>query len=185
MPPGRCRFCRCSHFKPCPSGCGWANSQQTLCTACIEIDIVWNKGEFSRKPNMVRAFFRGFTAATNDERADRPQRCDLEVLGARLRSGEGDRTMKQIVIGILCSLALTFVCSVAVQVWHVRTARRLQGKGRHGNVGRSAPASRPSTMEKQFRERLSLRAVGDGTRGRRTVALADQEASPGPEGEAA
>jgi hypothetical protein len=29
-----CRVCHCSHFDPCPSGCGWA--EPGLCTACAD-----------------------------------------------------------------------------------------------------------------------------------------------------
>lgn len=65
---GRCRFCGCTLYSPCPGACGWANSQQTVCTSCIDIDRAWSK-QRTRRPNMVRAFFRGFTAATHDERA--------------------------------------------------------------------------------------------------------------------
>lgn len=36
--PGRCRWCGCTHFRPCEDGCDWANRRQTLCTACVEVD---------------------------------------------------------------------------------------------------------------------------------------------------
>lgn len=36
--PGRCRWCRCTHERPCPEGCGWANRTKTLCTACVAFD---------------------------------------------------------------------------------------------------------------------------------------------------
>lgn len=36
--PGRCRWCQCTHERPCPEGCGWANAAQTLCTACADFD---------------------------------------------------------------------------------------------------------------------------------------------------
>lgn len=36
--PGRCRWCRCTYEEPCPIGCGWANREQTLCTACVDVD---------------------------------------------------------------------------------------------------------------------------------------------------
>lgn len=36
--PGKCRWCGCSEFDPCPAGCGWANVRQTLCTECVELD---------------------------------------------------------------------------------------------------------------------------------------------------
>lgn len=35
---GRCRWCSCTYDRPCASGCGWANSTQTLCTACVNFD---------------------------------------------------------------------------------------------------------------------------------------------------
>jgi len=35
---GRCRWCRCTDDDPCPGGCGWANRDQTVCTACIPLD---------------------------------------------------------------------------------------------------------------------------------------------------
>lgn len=31
---GICRVCGCTHFDPCPEGCGWAD--EDLCTACAE-----------------------------------------------------------------------------------------------------------------------------------------------------
>lgn len=36
--PGRCRWCGCTHDRPCESPCGWANRAQTLCTECVEVD---------------------------------------------------------------------------------------------------------------------------------------------------
>jgi hypothetical protein len=36
--PGRCRWCGCTHERPCANGCGWANRQQTLCTECAPLD---------------------------------------------------------------------------------------------------------------------------------------------------
>jgi hypothetical protein len=35
---GRCRWCRCTEYEPCAKGCGWANREQTLCTACGPLD---------------------------------------------------------------------------------------------------------------------------------------------------
>lgn len=35
---GRCRWCGCTHEDPCEGGCGWANRDQTLCTACVNLD---------------------------------------------------------------------------------------------------------------------------------------------------
>lgn len=62
--PGFCRWCVCSHFDPCPEGCGWADRAQTLCTACVDVDREWKHLKGSRPPNMRRAFFRGFTAGS-------------------------------------------------------------------------------------------------------------------------
>jgi len=36
--PGRCRWCGCTYERPCDLGCDWANRNQTLCTACVELD---------------------------------------------------------------------------------------------------------------------------------------------------
>jgi hypothetical protein len=36
--PGRCRWCRCTHFEPCEPPCGWANREQTVCTSCVPLD---------------------------------------------------------------------------------------------------------------------------------------------------
>lgn len=36
--PGKCRWCGCTYYDPCPPGCGWANRAQTLCTECVEFD---------------------------------------------------------------------------------------------------------------------------------------------------
>lgn len=65
---GRCRFCRCSWEEPCPQGCGWANRDQTVCTACVPIDKAWRRMP-AQVPSMVHAFARGFFSATDDERA--------------------------------------------------------------------------------------------------------------------
>lgn len=35
---GQCRWCRCTEFEPCDVGCGWANREETLCTACVPLD---------------------------------------------------------------------------------------------------------------------------------------------------
>lgn len=32
---GRCRSCGCTHFRPCPNGCGWSDNTHTHCTACF------------------------------------------------------------------------------------------------------------------------------------------------------
>lgn len=36
--PGQCRWCGCTQERACASGCGWANREQTLCTACVNFD---------------------------------------------------------------------------------------------------------------------------------------------------
>lgn len=61
--PGICRFCRCSHFNPCPEGCWWADRAETLCSACVDVDAAWRKVKLQQLPNMRRAFYRGFQAA--------------------------------------------------------------------------------------------------------------------------
>jgi hypothetical protein len=66
--PGTCRWCRCSHFNPCPDGCGWADPEQTLCTECVAIEHAWRALPPPRLPNMVRAFFRGFVVGADDAR---------------------------------------------------------------------------------------------------------------------
>lgn len=66
--PGTCRWCGCSHFEPCPEGCGWANTKQTLCTACVNVDREWRRLKSTRPPNRL-SFFRGFMAGSDDERA--------------------------------------------------------------------------------------------------------------------
>ena len=65
---GVCLFCGCSHFNPCPNGCGWADRGQTLCTECTEIRDAWNRTA-RRDPQFRRAFFRGYVAGAADERA--------------------------------------------------------------------------------------------------------------------
>lgn len=35
---GTCRWCGCREHTPCEGGCGWANRDQTLCTACVNVD---------------------------------------------------------------------------------------------------------------------------------------------------
>jgi hypothetical protein len=68
--PGKCRWCGCTYDEPCPESCGWANREQTLCTACVAVDREWRR--LSRpQPNMRRAFFRGFMVGSDDERAER------------------------------------------------------------------------------------------------------------------
>ncbi len=36
--PGVCSICLCTHDRPCLVGCSWANREQTLCTACVELE---------------------------------------------------------------------------------------------------------------------------------------------------
>ena len=67
--PGKCRWCGCTFLEPCPEGCGWANVKQTLCTACVNVDREWRKLK-TRRPNMRRAFFRGYMVGSWDERAE-------------------------------------------------------------------------------------------------------------------
>lgn len=68
LKPGRCRWCRCTHDTPCPNGCGWADRDQTLCTECRGVELFWGQ-QPARPGNMVRAFFRGFMAGSEDERS--------------------------------------------------------------------------------------------------------------------
>jgi len=69
--PGRCRWWGCTYEEPCPGSCGWANREQTLCTACVDVDREWKRQtRLAHRPNMRRAFFRGFMAGSDDERAD-------------------------------------------------------------------------------------------------------------------
>ena len=65
---GKCRWCGCTYYEPCPEGCGWANRDQTLCTACVNVDREW-KQQPTRRANMRRAFFRGYMAGSDDDRA--------------------------------------------------------------------------------------------------------------------
>jgi hypothetical protein len=82
--PGLCRFCGCTYYHPCPEGCGWADRKQTLCTACVHVDAAFSRTvrEAQRGLSAARrssvstfaqqfrhAFFRGFTAGADDERA--------------------------------------------------------------------------------------------------------------------
>lgn len=64
---GVCLFCGCTYDRPCPNGCGWANRAQTFCTECIVVRDAWVR---LRGPAPLRrAFFRGFVAGADDERA--------------------------------------------------------------------------------------------------------------------
>lgn len=72
---GTCRFCGCTDDRACPEGCSWANRGRTVCSSCVRVDRAWRIGDFDRRPNMTRAFARGFMAATNDGRAPDVVRC--------------------------------------------------------------------------------------------------------------
>lgn len=37
--PGKCRWCGCTHDRPCDNVCGWADRTQTLCTECVPVDV--------------------------------------------------------------------------------------------------------------------------------------------------
>jgi hypothetical protein len=78
MKQGVCRWCRCTYWEPCPGSCGWADRAQTLCTECVDIEKAWKRNGRAQKPNMHRAFFRGFTAGAGDERA-----VDWGIAGSR------------------------------------------------------------------------------------------------------
>lgn len=65
---GTCRWCRCTELNACPQGCGWADRDQTLCTACVDVDAAWSV-KAKKAPNGRRAFFRGFMAGRGDDRA--------------------------------------------------------------------------------------------------------------------
>lgn len=68
--PGVCRFCGCSDFNPCPSGCGWSDGGQMVCTECVPIAKAF--GRLSSRgmslDRMARAFARGFFVGADDER---------------------------------------------------------------------------------------------------------------------
>jgi hypothetical protein len=64
----RCRFCGCREDRACPGGCAWLDVAQTVCTACRAIAVAWAALP-SRRPSMVRAFFRGYAVGTGDPRA--------------------------------------------------------------------------------------------------------------------
>jgi hypothetical protein len=71
MRSGICQFCGCSHFNPCPQGCGWVNGDETLCTACTPVVKAWVRARL--RPVARRAFARGFVAGAGDLRADEGQ----------------------------------------------------------------------------------------------------------------
>lgn len=33
LPPGICRYCRCTDQRPCSGGCGWLDEEHTLCSS--------------------------------------------------------------------------------------------------------------------------------------------------------
>lgn len=35
---GVCKSCGCTDTTPCPDGCAWVDADETLCTACVELD---------------------------------------------------------------------------------------------------------------------------------------------------
>ncbi len=32
---GRCRVCGCTWTTPCPGGCAWGDTSETICTECV------------------------------------------------------------------------------------------------------------------------------------------------------
>lgn len=40
---GRCRYCGCSHFEPCPECCEWVDDDETICSACLDPDSDFNQ----------------------------------------------------------------------------------------------------------------------------------------------
>lgn len=40
---GRCRYCGCSHFEPCPECCEWVFDDETICSACLDPDSEFNQ----------------------------------------------------------------------------------------------------------------------------------------------
>ena len=65
---GTCRWCKCTEDHACPGGCAWADAGQTLCSACVPIDVAWRDEQRSKPPNMRRAFFTGFLVGARDSR---------------------------------------------------------------------------------------------------------------------
>jgi hypothetical protein len=59
---GVCRMCGCSHFDPCPEGCGWADVQETLCTECAPIAKAESQAlrAFGYRGAELEAFHRGY-----------------------------------------------------------------------------------------------------------------------------
>jgi ferredoxin len=37
--PGVCRYCGCTEAEACPEGCGWADEDETICTACQDLAL--------------------------------------------------------------------------------------------------------------------------------------------------
>lgn len=71
---GQCKWCGCTEYDPCPEGCGWADRVARLCSACVPVDQAWKDDPVRPRHTFgsVRrrqAFFRGFLAASQDERA--------------------------------------------------------------------------------------------------------------------
>lgn len=47
--PGVCRWCHCTHDRPCELGCGWASRDQTLCTECVPLDVAMRSAKGREK----------------------------------------------------------------------------------------------------------------------------------------
>jgi len=91
---GVCRFCRCTHFNPCPEGCWWADRAQTLCSGCADVDAAWRRVRLQKLPNMRRAFARGFEAArwaTEPARPKNPYRPGRTALYWQLGFTAGEK----------------------------------------------------------------------------------------------
>ena len=40
MTLGSCRYCGCEEDAACPGGCAWTDAMQTLCTTCLEAEVL-------------------------------------------------------------------------------------------------------------------------------------------------
>jgi hypothetical protein len=38
--PGCCQYCGCTDRYGCGGGCGWANASHTICTRCLEQELL-------------------------------------------------------------------------------------------------------------------------------------------------
>jgi hypothetical protein len=36
---GVCRWCKCTHDRPCANVCSWADRNATLCSECVQLDM--------------------------------------------------------------------------------------------------------------------------------------------------